>query len=439
MTGSVSFSEKGSPMTRRALIAAAAGAATAPALRAWQDRARPGKLKITGVEMLRLEGEREAATGVDRQQQVNPLHIYEEYRPKEYVDSPNPGKAIVKANALYLRLRTDAGLDGLYGPIDKEAAIVVDEQLKTFVTGKDPLAGEALWDQMHRSNRHSRSGAFLLAISAIDNAVWDLRGRYFSTPVYRLLGGPTRSHAEAYCSTLGYSLQPDSIRRKAAEFKKMGFRNQKWFFGYGPGDGLAGMQKNVDLVRTLREAAGYDVDFMFDAFMGWNLDYAINWCRQVEQFRPRWIEEAFHADKIESFAQLRRTTSIPVASGEHFYGRWQAHDYLRAGAVSVVQADPEWCGGVSELVKICHIASVYDAQVIPHGHCLHAALHVVASQSPMTCPLVEYLYSKMQSYYHFEKSAPVPVNGRIALPERPGFGIEFEPARVLKQTVATWA
>jgi L-rhamnonate dehydratase len=114
-------------------------------------------------------------------------------------------------------------------------------------------------------------------------------------------------------------------------------------------------------------------------------------------------------------------------------------DYLKAGALNVVQADPEWCGGVSELVKICSLASIYDAQVIPHGHSLHAALHVVASQSPMTCPLVEFLIAKMRSYYHFEKQPLVPVNGFIALPERPGFGIEWDTAKIEKQTPVQWS
>jgi L-alanine-DL-glutamate epimerase-like enolase superfamily enzyme len=423
-------------LTRREWLAMAG---TAPALRAWQEKARPGRAKITALELIRVEGEREGTTGIDRQHQVNPLHIYDEHRPKEYSDSPSPGKAVSRTSALYLRLGTDIGVEGLYGPIDREAALIVDQQLRPFVMGKDPLAVEALWDQMHRSNRHSRRGTFMMAISAIDNAVWDLRGRYYETPVYRLLGGATRSEVEAYCSTLGYSVQPEPARKRAAEFKSMGFRNQKWFLAYGPGDALPGLQKNVELARNLRESVGPDVDLMFDAFMGWNLDYAINWCKQVESTRPRWIEEAFAPDKIESFVQLRKSTSVPVASGEHFYGRWEAHDYLRAGAISVVQADPEWCGGVSELVKICHIASLFDAQVIPHGHSVHAALHVVASQSPMTCPLVEYLFSKMKSYYHFEKDRPVPKNGRLALGERPGFGIELDPAAVQKRSVVSWS
>lgn len=103
----------------------------------------------------------------------------------------------------------------------------------------------------------------------------------------------------------------------------------------------------------------------------------------------------------------------------------------------MVQADPEWCGGVSELVRICSLASLFDAHVIPHGHSLHTALHVVASQSPMTCPLVEYLITKMRSYHHFEKEELKPVNGKFALPTRPGFGISLDPAKVEKQAVVT--
>jgi L-alanine-DL-glutamate epimerase-like enolase superfamily enzyme len=97
-----------------------------------------------------------------------------------------------------------------------------------------------------------------------------------------------------------------------------------------------------------------------------------------------------------------------------------------------VQADPEWCGGTSELVKICTIASAYDAWVVPHGHSIHSALHVVASQPPITCPLVEYLINKMQSYYYFEKHEPRPVNGKFSLPDRPGFGIELDPSKIEK-------
>jgi len=423
-------------MQRRHFLAGLGAAWCAPALPAFQAPAA-GRLKIAAVEAWNVEGHRQMPTGVDHQHQVNPLHVYEELRPKPYHDSPNPGQRNAPVSALYLKIKTDQGLEGFYGPIDRESAIVVVEQLRPFLLGKDALAGEALWDQMYRSNRHSRAGLYLMAISAVDNTLWDLRGRYYNAPVYKLLGGPTRPSIEAYASCLGYSLEPEAMHKRAQQFKNEGFRFEKWFMGYGPGDGPEGMRKNVEMVRILRDAVGDDVELMFDAFSGWDLNYALEWAKQVEKYRPRWIEEAFHPEKIESFAALRRSISFPVASGEHLYGRWEVEKYLEAGALNVVQADPEWCGGITELVKICTVCSLHDAQEIPHGHSLHAALHVIASQSPMTCPLAENLILKMRDYYHFEKDPPRLEKAHFALPARPGFGIELDQGKVEKQTQLT--
>jgi L-rhamnonate dehydratase len=431
-------------MTRREMIAQTYAARLplgAPATAAALPQAFPGespKLKISALQFVRLEGTWETQPGKDHQFQVNPLHVYDAFRPPEYHDNPAATTAKAHISALYLRLLADSGLYGLYGPVDREAAVVVDQQLRPFLIGKDPLAGEALWDQMFRSNRHSRAGHFLMAISAVDNALWDLRGRLFNVPVWRLLGGPTRPSVEVYASCLGFSIEPGQAAQKAVQLKAGGYRNQKWFLAAGPGDGPAGLRRNVALVAALREAVGPDVELMFDAYQGWSLDYAIAWAKQVEPYRPRWIEEAFPADQIETFAALRRATSIPVASGEHIYGRWEAHRYLQAGALSVIQADPEWCGGVSELRRICTVASLFNAPVIPHGHSLHAALHTIAAQSPAVCPVAEFLITKMRSYYHFEKQPPMPVDARVALPVRPGFGIEFDPARIEKQAVVRW-
>ncbi len=381
-----------------------------------------------------MEGRRKTLAGVNGQYQVQPIHIYDELRPKPYHDNPNPQEREGTASALYLTIKTRGGAEGMYGPIDPEAAAVIDRQLAKFVSGKDALAGEAMWDEMYRSDRHSRGGHYLMAISAIDNALWDLRGRHFGVPVYRLLGGPTRASVEVYGSCLGYSVEPELAAKRAAELAGNGYRNQKWFIAYGPGDGTEGLEKNVALVRALRQSVGDSVNLMFDAFSGWSLDYALAWAQRVEQYHPRWIEEAFHPEKMDSFVELRRKTSIPVASGEHFYGRWQVHEYLRAGAISVVQADPEWCGGLSELVRIAAVSSLFDAQVIPHGHGIHAALHFVASQPPMTCPWVEYLINKMSSYYWFEQHGYEVVSGRLSLPERPGFGISLDDRKIDKRT-----
>ena len=394
---------------------------------------------IAAVEIWQLHGHRETVRGIDQQYQVNPLFIYDELRPAPYHDGANPTTTRAATSALYLKVRTSAGLEGLYGPIDKEVAIVIDEQLRPFLMGKDALAQEKLWDQLYRSNRHARRGHYLMAISAVDNALWDLRGRYFQTPVYRLLGGPTRSTVEAYASCLGYSLELDKVQTRAAALKKEGYRYQKWFLGYGPGDGPDGLRKNVDLVRVLRETVGEDTELMFDVYSGWNLPYALEWARQVERYRPRWIEEMTQAEKIGAFAELHRGTSVPIASGEHIQGRWEVYDYLKEGALSVVQCDPEWCGGTSELLKICTLASIFDVPVIPHGHGVHAALHVIASQSPAVCPLAEYLILKMQSYYHFEKNPPEVKQAHLALSDAPGYGIDLDDAKVESRELMKWS
>jgi L-alanine-DL-glutamate epimerase-like enolase superfamily enzyme len=419
-----------SALSRRGFLAAL------PAVSAFAQ-AKP--VKITAVEIWQLHGHRETVRGIDQQYQANPLFIYDDQRPKPYADAAQPTTQNAPVSALYLKIKTDGGVEGLYGPIDKEVAIVVDEQLRTFLMGKDALAQEKMWDQLYRSNRHARRGAFLMAISAVDNALWDVRGRFFKTPVYRLLGGPTRSSIECYGSTLGYSLEPDKAVARAVQLKKEGYRYQKWFLAYGPGDGPEGMKKNVDLVRLLREAVGDETELMFDVYSGWDLTYCLSWAKQVERYRPRWIEEATQAEKIDSFAALRKGTSIPIASGEHIQGRWEVYDYLKEGALSVVQCDPEWCGGTTELQKICTLASIFDVPVIPHGHSLHAALHLIASQSPAVCPLAEYLILKMRSYYHFEKNAPAPKNAHFDLPAGPGYGIEFDETKVEKQEQMKWS
>ena len=398
-----------------------------------RDRAT-SPVKIETVELLELRGRYADAAGVNRQQQVNPLDIYDELRPAPYADTPSGTKETL-TTAIYLRIRTSAGIDGLYGPIEKDAAIVVNEDLRPFLLGKDALAGEKLWDQMYRSNRHSRDGLFMMAISAVDNTLWDIRGKYFNVPVYRLLGGPTRPSVEMYASCLGFSLEPEAVRSRALAIKNEGYRYQKWFMGYGPGSGPEGMRKNVELVRILRETVGDDTELMFDAYSGWNQNYALEWAHQVEQYRPYWIEEATHPEKIESFAVMHRSTTIPIASGEHFYGRWEVERYLETGGLSVVQADPEWCGGTSELLRIGTVASLHDVLVIPHGHSLRAAVHIIASQSPMTFPLGEYLINKMRHYYHFESDPLVPVKAHIALPTGAGFNVQLDSAKIESQSV----
>jgi len=403
--------------------------------------AKNGKLNITAVEIWRLEGHRPPPKVVHRQPIARPLDAYDStFSGRDLRRSPAvPDGKPVPASAMYIKIKTDADLEGFYGPVFGNVCTVVDQQLKRFLIGKDPLAGEALWDQMYRNNPHSQ-GVYYMAMSAVDNTLWDLRGRYFHTPVYRLLGGPTREKVECYASCIDLSVEPEEMANLALQYKKEGFQHEKWFLAEGPGSGLGGLKKNVEMVRILRETLGDEMGLMVDAWMSMDLNYAAEFAKRIEPYNPRWLEEPFLADEMQSFVELRKRTRVPIASGEHLYGRWSAAKYLSAGAIDVLQTDADWTGGVSELTKICAIASQYGVQVIPHGDCLHAMLHVIASQSPHVCPIMEYMVNRLNSgqwKYYFEKHALLPSEGKIALPERPGFGIELDPARVERQTLLT--
>jgi L-rhamnonate dehydratase len=392
---------------------------------------------IDEVEIVRVTGTAKDTPGFNEQYQTRPLHVYPELHPAPYKDNPNAASTTEKLTHDYLRIKTKGGLTGLYGAIDPEALAPILNQLRPFLLGKDAMAGETLWDQLYRNNRHSRAGHYMMALSAVDNALWDIRGKRYNAPVYELLGGPTRKEVRVYGSCLGFTIEKGRVGPRAKQLYDQGFLHQKWFLAYGPSDGNAGLQRNIELVQELRETLGDNAEIMFDAFMGWDVPYAVEWSKAVEKYRPYWIEEAFIVDHLESFAQLAKSTSIPVATGEHFYSRWEVLNFLKAGSIQIVQADPEWCGGVSELVKICNLSSSFGAKVFPHGHNIHAQLHVVASQSPETCPLVEYLINHVPHKLHFQIDPLLTTNGIIKLPTKPGFGIELDTTKIESQQVLT--
>jgi L-alanine-DL-glutamate epimerase-like enolase superfamily enzyme len=363
--------------------------------------------------------------------QAQPLDVYRTPGgpggPDDTGPEPDPDRIV---EALYVRVTTRQGPHGLYGPVDPVAAWPLVQVLAPFLAGQDALAGAALWDKMQRLDRHARHGHLKMAISAADNALWDLRGRAFDAPVWQLLGGSGRATVPAYASTLGTSHEPAAVRAQARELAEAGYAGQKWFLAHGRADGGAGLRACITLAELVREAAGPDVPLMFDAFMSWDLPYAIAWCQAVAGVRPAWLEEPFAPGQVSAYAALRDKTTIPLAAGEHLYDRPELLPFLTERILTVIQADPEWCGGVTELTRICALAESFGVPVIPHGHGLHAAIHVVASQSPGTCPMTEYLYRVMPGRHRFESAPPVPERGAFRIPRDPGFGIELSEDRI---------
>jgi len=389
-------------------------------------------MKITDIRFRQLEGYMEFEGDFWEERLVMPIDIYPEYRATGASKMARTDDGQYRMQSTFLQIETDEGVTGIAGPVGG-VQIPIIKGLKGILIDADPLANELIWDKMYRLSVHGRKGMTMMAISAIDCALWDIKGKWFNAPVYSLLGGPTREKIPAYASALGYSLEPEKVNERARSLVERGYRATKWFFRNGPMDGPDGMRKNEELVRTLREAVGDDVDIMLDCWMSWDVPYTINMAEKLEKYNPRWIEEPVLPDKIDSLAAIRKAVRIPISTGEHEYTRWGLKALMDAEAADVLQPDIYWAGGLSEVLKICTLASAYDLPVIPHGHSVPTTVHLIASQPANVCPLLEYLLKWNQVHQFFLKYPVKPEDGFVTLSQRPGMGLELDENKIVSE------
>ena len=387
-------------------------------------------MKITAVRLFEVRGRMAFAGEFWEERLIRPIDIYPEHK----VEGPGwlsrIEDGLYEMRSQFCEIETDEGVTGLGGPITADQAFIIRHQLAPLLIGHDPLATERIWDRLYRSMVHGRKGTPMMALSVVDCALWDLKGKWAGVPVYRLLGGPVRDTIPAYASMLGYSLEPALVAQRAKAMVARGYRAMKWFFREGPTDGQAGIARNVELVRTLREAVGPDIDIMLDCWMSWDVPYTIEMARRLAPYEPRWLEEPVLPDKIPQYAEIRRAVTTPIAGGEHEYTRWGLKALMDAGAVDVLQPDIYWAGGISEMLKICALASAYDLPVIPHGHSVPATIHLIASQPVTTCPVLEYLDKWNTIHQFFLKDRIEPVDGKVGLSTQPGIGMALDESRI---------
>src|SRR5262249_4117721 len=270
----------------------------------YQERGPGGNpLKIVDVRLFLVEAEGPAWDFDDRA--VEALDLY----PDHLRATAGAGDVPPHLTARYVEVQSGDGPVGRYGPIDARQAFLIAADLRPFLVGADPLATERIHDEMLRMHRHGRAGLFVNAVSAIDNALWDLRGKLAGEPVFRLLGGPTRETVPVYASMLGYSVEPDRAAAVASEHKELGFGAQKWFFAVGRGGGWEGLRRNLAMARAVREAVGIGYPLMFDAFMGWDATYATDMLRGLEPVEPHWVEEPVPPERIDVLRRLAAGTS----------------------------------------------------------------------------------------------------------------------------------
>ncbi len=386
-------------------------------------------MKITDVRLHQVSGTLPFEGMFWEERLIQPIDVYPEYKARQRKEMRSTDDTGLPVSSVFIEIETDEGITGIGGPTSIDVAFIAFRQFRDLLIGEDPVATERLWDVMYRSAVHGRKGEAMFAISVIDCALWDLRGKWANAPVYQLLGGPIRKEIPAYASALGYSIEPEKAYNQAKKFADEGYKATKWFVRNGPADGHDGIRKNVELIRTLREAVGPDVEIMIDAWMSWDVPYTVRMSELLLEYRPYWIEEPVMPDKIDQYAEIRERSLVRTAGGEHEYTRWGIKQLLDVRAVDFVQADTYWAGGISELQKIITLGSVYDIPVIPHGHSTPANAHLSAAAPILNVPWIEYLVKWNEIHQHFLKNPLKPVNGLITVSDRPGLDMELDPAK----------
>jgi L-alanine-DL-glutamate epimerase-like enolase superfamily enzyme len=319
----------------------------------------------------------------------------------------------------FCEVSTDAGLTGrVPAPGGNLAKVLLEEALKPYVLGEDPMDNERIWQRMYWGMiSNGRRGAVMTAVGILDAAIWDLKGRITEQPVHKLLGC-FRESVNSYGSGINLNLGDDELVAQMRGFVDAGFRMVKMKVGHQD------PARDVERVRRVRDAIGPDIDLSLDANNAWSLASAIEIARRLEPFDIYWLEEPILADEIDSLAQLARATSIPLAAGENHYGKWEFKDLMERRAVSFVQADVLKCGGVTEFLKIAAMADAHGLPVCPHFSNFVDVPCVAAVPNGL---FHEYAKDFFEPARQLLQSFAEPAAGMIKPLDRPGFGIELRP------------
>jgi L-rhamnonate dehydratase len=357
---------------------------------------------------------------------ATPMARYPEYR------ASRKSFGINVLGTLVVEIEADNGVTGFAVTTGGEiGAWIVENHLARFVEGQAVTDIEKIWDQMYYGTLYyGRRGIVLNVISGVDLALWDLLGQIRQEPVYQLLGGPVRNELVFYAT----GARPDLA-------KDLGFIGGKLPLQHGPAEGEAGMRANLDRLAAMRDKVGEDFWLMYDCWMSLDLNYATRLANHAREYGLKWIEEALPPDDYWGYAALRRAVpaGMMVTTGEHEATRWGFRMLMEMGCCDLVQPDVGWCGGITELIKISALADAHNVLVVPHGSSVYSYHFVVTRHNS---PFAEFLMMAPKAdevvpmFSPQLLDEPVPVNGRMKVPDRPGFGVRLNPDLELNRPYA---
>ncbi len=305
---------------------------------------------------------------------------------------------------------------------------IINDHLGPALRGEPCVATEKIWDMMRRiTEPYGNAGLASYAMSAVDCALWDLKGKLLGRPVYELLGGPQKERIFCYASNtiLDYGMEAS-----LEWFLELGFRAVKVFVLHGPEDGLEGLRRDEERIGRAREIVGDDVELAVDAWMSLDVEHTVRLVEALKPYRIKWLEDILPPADLEGYRRVReRAPHQGLASGEHWYGLAPFAEACSKGLVDILQPDVCWCGGLTNAVRICHMADAHGLSVIAHagmntpfGQHLSFAMPAVAwgerseGVSPPGVPLEEMVLLP---------GTPVIRGGYLVPSDAPGFGLEI--------------
>ena len=327
-----------------------------------------------------------------------------------------------------LELRTDEGIEGVgitfFGAAISRALLAAVEDLAAVAKGENPIHIEAVMGKLRAAAGNSGPGGVLaLALSAIDIALWDIKGKALELPVWALAGG-YRPRVPTYASgALMRTFPAEHLVKAGPKLKDKGFRQMKTQLG----GGNARPEQEVERITRLREAIGHDVDLMCDINQLWTVHQAIDIGRRIEPLRLFWLEDVTTHDDYRGLARITEALSTPIAGGEYVYGSVPFRHMMEARSVDIIMIDLIRAGGVTGLLKIAGMAQAFNLPVVSHlvpefqVHLIAAIPNgLTVEYMPWSAPLFE------------EVPTVDKASGDLIVPQKPGFGLKFDQ-KVLKK------
>ena len=337
-------------------------------------------------------------------------------------------------NWLFVIIDTDEGIRGVgEGSLQyKDAGLTAEiEDFGRWLIGQDPFQIEYIWNALHRRVTWTGGAVTMSAISAIDLALYDIKGKALGVPAYDLIGGKVRDSVRAYAN--GWQPRertPEAYSEAARVVVERGFTALKLYPFGGPQEAMPErIDFGLSLVRAVREAVGPKVEVAIDVRAALNMRGALRVARGLEPYNIAWLEEAILFDNADSFAELSRSVRVPLATGEQLYTRWEFRPLLERNLVQIIQPDICHAGGMTELKKLAAMAETYYITVAPHNS--NGPISTVASlhldMNTPNCPMQE-IFVNFVERYNEVLTNPLVIDdqGYVHVPEGPGWGTDID-------------